>query len=131
MDPALLFQLLGTAGTAAIATAVIQGVFSRKRLGAEATQIIQTAASGVVIMLEKQVAEKTATIDECVSRERALEKRVRDLEDEREDQRQINQMHAAWDYLAHAELQIHASKLPPPPPLYPPRRSRAAPRVEV
>lgn len=130
MDPALVFQLLGTAGIAAVATAIIQGVFSRKRLGAEATQIIQSAATGVVLMLEKQVAEKTAAVDDLLERERALEKRVRDLEDERDDQRQINQMHAAWDYLAHNELITHGTKLPPPPLLYPPRSARAAPRQD-
>lgn len=134
MDTTTLFQLLGAGGFAAVLTAVVQGLFSRKRLGADATQIIQKAASGVVVDLERQVAAKAHMITELEtqvagleSREDALEQRVRELERSLEESRTVNQMHVAWDFLAFQELEKKGTHLPPPPPLSPPPKTHFHP----
>ena len=122
MEPDVIVQLLGSAVLAAIAGAIINGIINRRKLGAEATEIITKAASGVVERLEAERARIAGERDQLLERVRALEIRE-------ETDRAVLQLHAAWDHLAvEALTRAGISDLPQPPPLSPPPLSRTGPR---
>src|SRR5689334_15396392 len=54
----LLIAALGAGGISAIIAAVVTGLFSKKKLGSEATEIITRAASGVVTSIEADMARR-------------------------------------------------------------------------
>lgn len=122
MESDVLVQLLGSAALAAIAGAIINGIINRRKLGAEATEIITKAASGVVERLE---AERARIANENV----ILRERVTALEAREDADRAVLQLHAAWDHLAvQALARAGITDLPQPPPLSPPPLSRSGPR---
>lgn len=134
MNPEAIATIASSAAVAGVAGAFIAGMFNRKKLGADATKVITDAASGVVAMLKQDNLEKDQKLDECLRKERALERRVGELETmlqyERSAQQAVNQMHAAWDFLVYEDVKSNGNKsnLPTAPPLYPPASSRIAPR---
>jgi len=115
MDTAVIIQLLGSATVAAVIGAVINGIVNRKKLGAEATEIITKAASGVV-------ADLRADNERLRHRLTQLEETQDEWELEREEWKRVLQVHAAWDLMATAAVKaaIPPIDLPPPPPLTPP-----------
>ncbi len=117
MTPDVILAIVGAGGVGAVFTASLNALVQRKRLGAQAADIIQQAAAGVVTTLRQEDERKSARIAELERREEALEHRVAHLERERDSDRHAQQLHAAWDHLAIQELG-EGSKLPPPPPLY-------------
>ncbi len=122
MEPDIVIQLLGSAVLAAIAGAIINGIINRRKLGAEATEIITKAASGVVERLEAELTRVSA------DRERLIE-RVHTLEIREEADRAVLQLHAAWDHMAVQRLaEFGITDLPQPPPLSPPPNARSGPR---
>ena len=134
----ILVAILGTASVAAVFGAVVTGLFNRRKLGAEATQVITEAAKGVVERIQAELDRKTADFsrererftvevqelraahkrqaEEFTAELEARETRWRRIE---EDWRQALQLHAAWDALA---VQHAGSALPSVPPLYPPQK---------
>jgi hypothetical protein len=122
MEPDVIVQLLGSVVLAAVAGAIINGIINRRKLGAEATEIITKAASGVVERLESEIARVTRDRDN-------LQERVRSLEIREETDRAVLQLHAAWDHMAVQRLaEFGITDLPQPPPLSPPPLSRSGPR---
>jgi hypothetical protein len=117
VTPDLLLAIVGAGGVGAIFTATLNALVNRKRLGAQAADIIQRAAAGVVTTLQDEDARKGRRIEDLERKEDLLEKRVACLERERDADRHAQQLHAAWDHLAIQQLG-EGSKLPPPPPLY-------------
>lgn len=115
MDSAqVVIALLSTGSLAAIAGAIVTGVFNRKRLGADATEIITRAASSVVERIEGENERLRKEIEELKS-DRAI------LRDMIEEHTKVLQLHAAWDALAVAKLREHdILDLPDPPPMYHP-----------
>lgn len=117
----ILITALGAGGLGAIIAAVVTGLFSKKKLGAEATEIITKAASGVVISIEaelkRSVEGRTADrseFEEAIAELKAAHAR------EMEEVRQVLQLHVAWDALAIAKLAEVGVDLPLAPPLLPP-----------
>lgn len=109
-----IVSILAASGFGAIAAAFIAGVFSKKKLGAEATEIITKAAAGVVTNLEREITRQRESFDREIAEIRA------DHAKEMDDVRRVLQLHVAWDAIAIAklaELEVH---LPPAPPLLPP-----------
>jgi hypothetical protein len=123
MQSDVVVQLLGSVVLAAIAGAIINGIINRRKLGAEATEIITKAASGVVERLEAELTRVNGD-------NRRLRERISTLEYREETDRAVLQLHAAWDHLAVQKLQELGINLPAPPPLSPPPQSRTAPRAE-
>ena len=130
-----LLPLLGSGAVGAVIVAIIGAVTGRRKLGAEATEILTKAAGGMVERLEadnKRLRDadeaKTTKIDELEHRVDDLEDEQRAWEREREDWLRVLQVHAAWDTLAIATLrEAHPPiDLPDPPPLTPPVRARRA-----
>src|SRR5690349_6509939 len=75
MSSVLIAAVLGTGGLGAIIGAIITGLSSRKKLGAEATEIITNAAAGVVKNLQGEI-ERQVKVNAGL---------VKDHHDERED----------------------------------------------
>jgi hypothetical protein len=129
---ALIVALLGSGGLFAVIGAMVNGVFTKRKLGAEATEIITRAASGVVTDLRTTVEEKSADMarmrvehDAALAAIRlehtaALTKMATDHATEREDWRRVLQLHVAWDYIAIEKMSHVGIELPPPPPILPP-----------
>ncbi len=122
MQSDVVVQLLGSVVLAAIAGAIINGIINRRKLGAEATEIITKAATGVVERLEAELTRVTGD-------NARLRERVNSLEIQEETDRAVLQLHAAWDHMAVQRLAEYGiTDLPQPPPLSPPPLSRSGPR---
>ena len=95
--------------------AVINGLFSRRKLSAEATAVIVRAASGVVERLE---AENTRVLGTSI----ALSSRVAVLEAEARQRQRYLLVHEMWDREAVVRLRsAGVQDLTEPPPLSPPQ----------
>ena len=100
-----LTGILTSAVVAAVLAAVVTGLFTRRKLSAEATKIITDAASGVVADLRA---------------ERATDQlELRGLKAENRTQAAALRVHSVWDRKAYEALQRQGIDLPEPPPLYP------------
>lgn len=118
-----LVALLGTGGLSAIVAAIVTGLFSRRKLGADAAKIITEAAAGVVKNLENEIKRQQAINDEMVVEHRAY---IRTLmlnhAEEIDEWFRVSQLHTSWDYLVRERLATLGIDLPEPPPLTPARR---------
>jgi hypothetical protein len=130
MSTEVLVALLGGGGFAAVIAAVITGLFTRRKLGAEATEIITKAAAGVVTNLTAEVARQEAARKEqagvyeaqIAAHEAKLEEMAAAHVHEREEWRRVLQLHVAWDAIAIAKLSEVGVDLPETPPLLPASR---------
>lgn len=115
MNPWL--QALGYVGLGGVFVAIINGLFSKRKLSADATKIITDAASGIVERLQQENARVAASNlllsgkVEALQIEQAAEKEWRRHVD------QLLAMHQLWDMQAVEIAQSHGIDLPPPPPL--------------
>lgn len=128
----LTLAILGSAGVGAILAALVNGLFSKRKLGAEATEMITNAAASVVknmqADLDRQVAANTRLVTENQQHVEALVAEHREQMQalanshaaEMEQVRRVLQLHVAWDAIAIAKLNDLGVDLPPAPPLLPP-----------
>jgi hypothetical protein len=125
MSGAVLAAILGVGGLSAIISAVVAAVSSRRKLGAEATDIITKAAAGVVLNLQAEIDRQVAMRHEEATRsQKALETLMADHSREMSDVREVLQLHVAWDSIAIAKMAELGVQLPAAPPLLPPARQR-------
>lgn len=126
MSTDLVVAILASTSIGAIVSSIIAGVFSKKKLGADATEVITRAASGVVERLEAEVKRGAADRAREVSELTHELARVKaEWAKEREDWRRVNQLHVAFDVLAIAKLAEAGIELGmEPPPLLPPIRAQ-------
>lgn len=123
MDAALVAALLGVGGLGAIVAAIVTGIFSKRKLGAEAAEIITKAAAGVVTNMQAEIDRQVKRNEDLVASTQADMKRVMaDHAREMEEVRRVLQLHVAWDAIAIAKLGELNVDLPPAPPLLPPLR---------
>jgi hypothetical protein len=117
----LVLQLLGSAVVASVIGAIINGILNRKKLGAEATEIITKAASGVV----RDIREDNERLRRRVSE---LEIQASEWAIEKQEWKDVLILHGAWDLMATSAVNqaIPPIELPPPPPLTPPVRVRVS-----
>lgn len=114
MTVEILTQLFVATGLASVIGAVVNGYINRRKLGAEATQIIAQAASGVVERLESENARLVLRIER-------LETSASKHETDFHAHRMVLQLHAAWDHMVMEHLLTCGDHmLPEAPPLYPP-----------
>jgi hypothetical protein len=137
----LLIAALGAGGLGAIIAAIIAGIFSKKKLGAEATEIITKAAAGVVTNMEGDLVRmRTERSEERTEHETEMDELRRKMSKmaaehvakmaemahnhaaEREEWRAVLQLHVAWDVMAITKLAELDVTLDPAPPLLPPAR---------
>lgn len=126
-------QLLGSGGLAAVAVVIVNVLAQRRSLGsqtlrtdserhrtdAETDELIRTTYGNMLKDIQVQ-------LDAAVAKNANLSERVSELESEREDQRRVLQLHAAWDHMALSKLRDCRPplSLPEPPPLTPAVRRR-------
>jgi uncharacterized membrane protein YebE (DUF533 family) len=130
----LLVGILGGSGLGGVMAAIVVGLFSKRKLGAEATEIITKAASGVVADVAAELERKSIQMTQMRSEHSAqlvqmreehrtqLERILADHLSEMEEVRTVLQLHVAWDGVAIAEMARLGVELPPAPPLLPPSR---------
>lgn len=120
--------VLGTGSVAAVGAAIVTGLFSRKKLGADATEIITRAASGVVEQIQEDNARLRTENAELLARVERFGQIV-------EDHTAVLQLHVAWDAIVIAKMREAGIVLPPAPPVYAPSgspgRSRATLDIET
>jgi hypothetical protein len=110
-------QLLGSAAVGAVLVAIIGGLFSKRKLSAEATDIITKAASGVVERLEAENARVIASNTLLSGKVEAQQIQVDQVQRAQRAQGEALAIHAFWDRQAVEALREHGIDLPPPPPL--------------
>lgn len=115
-----IITALGAGGLGAIAAATIAGLFSKRKLGAEATEIITKAASSVVERLEAELRRNAEDRDLLRAEHTSEIASLRaDFGRQREAWRRVLQLHIAWDAIAIAKLDELGVNLPPAPPITP------------
>lgn len=123
MSTELVVGLLGGGGVAAIISAIVAGLFSKRKLGAEATEIITKAAAGVVTNMQSEIDRQVHRNESLIIEHRRDMRSVMEAHDrEMEDVRRVLQLHVAWDSIAIAKLGDLGVEMPPAPPLLPPLR---------
>lgn len=129
MSTQLVIGLLGGGGLGAIFAAIIAGLFSKRKLGAEATEIITKAAAGVVTNLEAELHRQIKAREDAALQHRLDMAAVMESHDsEMLEVRRVLQLHVSWDAIAIARVNELAKALdsditlPPAPPLLPPAR---------
>lgn len=119
----LFIAALGAGGLGAIIAAIVTGLFSKRKLGAEATEIITKAAAGVVKNLEGEIERQVRRNELLIAEhEHVLNRLVSSHAEELEEVRRVLQLHVAWDAIAIAKMAEVGIDLPPAPPLLPARR---------
>lgn len=110
----LLMQLLSSAVLGAVAASIVNGLFNKRKLSAEATKIITDAASGVITTLRDENAREHSDRLAVHAEMTALRNDVR-------MQEALIAVHAFWDSQAWQILREAGIDLPAPPPLTPSR----------
>lgn len=127
MESDTVLAVLSSAGVTVVLGALVQGWFNKKKLGADATEIITRAASGVVERLEAEIATKMTNYATLEGKYNGVLEAMDSLKAafaaERESWRRVLQLHVAWDAIAIAKLGELDIDLPPAPPLMPPGRA--------
>lgn len=127
MTGSLLAALLGVGGLGAIVAAIVTGLFSKRKLGAEATEIITKAAAGVVTNMQAEIDRQVRLNDALIAQHSAeMQGLVRSHRQELEEIRRTLQLHVAWDAIAVERLGAAGIVLPATPPLLPPTSGRRA-----
>lgn len=122
MTPAVVTAVLGAAGLGAIVAAIIAGLFSKRKLGAEATEIITKAAAGVVTNLQGEIDRQIQLRrDQAVLDKTTMQAMIENHDRELENVRRVLQLHVAWDVIAITKMAELGIILPDAPPLLPPR----------
>ena len=123
MNAQFIVAVLGAGGLGAVFAAIVAGLFSRKKLGAEATEIITKAAAGVVTNMQAEIDRQVLRNNALVAEHRAfVDRLMASHAEEVEEFRRVLQLHVAWDSIAIAEMAKLGVNLPPAPPLLPARR---------
>lgn len=115
MNPWL--QALVSFGVGGVLVAVINGLFSKRKLSADATKIITEAASGVV----ERLKDENLRMNTELAQVRAEQASARQRETER-DRRERERDHAIllhgyWDQQVFTMARDQGLTLPEPPPL--------------
>ena len=112
-------------GIGSIVTVLLQGLFGKRKLSAEATKIITDAASGVVAIQKDELSRVIASNVALTARVEASE---RERASDREVIRELTELvavHGVWDRQAFTMLREQGIEMPPPPPLHMTTRSES------
>lgn len=121
MSTELIVGLLGGGGVAAIISAIVAGLFSKRKLGAEAAEIITKAAAGVVTQMQAEIDRQVAARElSALQHKREMALLISAHDKQIEEFRRVLQLHVAWDVIAIAKMNDLGFDMPPAPPLLPP-----------
>lgn len=120
MSGQLIAQIAGSLLGAGVLGAIVQGFMNRRKLGAEATDIITKAAGGIVSRLEKENTRITAALSTANRRIDELERAKDEWDVQRHELRETLTVHSAFDQEVVRRLRdLGIVDLPEPPPLLP------------
>lgn len=120
MNTDVVVAFLGAGGLGAIIASIVAGLFSKRKLGAEATEIITKAAAGVVENLNEELARTREQMrQQAEKHDKELHTMARAMVREREEWHRVLQLHVAWDAIAIAKLAEFDVDLPDIPPVTP------------
>ena len=111
-----LAALVGV-GVGSIVVAFINGLFSKRKLSAEATKIITGAASEVVEIQKAELARVIASNTLLNGKVEAQQIQLEEVQRVLRSQAAALEVHAFWDLQAVGIALKHGIDLPPPPPL--------------
>ena len=109
--------LLAAFGLGSVFVSIITGLFSRRKLSAEATKIITGAASEVVEIQKAELARVIASNTLLNGKVDAQQIQLNDMQNTLRTQAAALEVHAFWDLQAVGIAREHGIDLPPPPPL--------------
>lgn len=104
-------------GVGSVLVALITGLFSKRKLSAEATKIITGAASEVVEIQKAELARVIASNTLLNGKVDAQQIQIDDMQKMVRAQSEALAIHAFWDTQAVGIAREHGIELPPPPPL--------------
>lgn len=104
--------LLGSGAVGAVVAAIINGFFNKRKLSAEATNIISQAAGGVVQNLQDDNTRLRAANALVSDRERRTRRAIRKRD---EEFREILDEHRLWDMTVAEKLRKAGIDVPDPP----------------
>lgn len=126
IDPQLLIAILSSASVTAVIGAVVQFFANRKKLGADVTEVITRAASGVLKDMESTLDRKTAEMVEQEQRHVAALSAMQHRHDaehaawmsEHAEWMALAADHGVWDRVIRDKLiALGVADVPEPPPL--------------
>lgn len=118
-----VIRLLTALGVGAVLLAIVNGLFSKRKLSADATKVITEAATGVLANLKEENTRVIASNAVLTSRVEAAEHESRRLREDLQLLREAVSVHAFWDRQAFNAGRAQGLDLPEPPPLHIPPRS--------
>lgn len=147
MSTEVIISILSSAAVTSVLASIISGLFTKRKLGADATQVITQAASGVVTTMQKELQRRADEMEELrkshlrelqrvrdsgekavqdmISKhERVASRMIADHEAEMADVARVLELHVEWDRIAIEKMSELNVSLPPAPPLMPELRSR-------
>jgi hypothetical protein len=104
-------------GLGSIVAAVIAGLFSKRKLSAEATKIITEAASDVVEIQKGEIARVSVTVDQLRAEVRAAQDREKERDKRERERDHAILLHGFWDTQVFTMARDQGITLPEPPPL--------------
>lgn len=110
-------QALGLVGVGGVLVALVNGLFSKRKLSADATKIITDAASGVVERLRDEnlrVSAELATVREA---QQAAQRREAERDRRERERDHALLLHGYWDQQVFTMARDQGITLPEPPPL--------------
>ena len=123
MTTQYLVAILGSLGIGAVLAAIVTGLFSRRKLSADAAEIITKAAAGVVTNMQAEIDRQVRRNHELITEHEGFITRLMESHTaEIEEFRRVLHLHVAWDSIAIAEMAKIGIELPPAPPLLPTRQ---------
>lgn len=117
VDASEVLKALGYLGIGTVVTTIVTGVFTRKKLSADATKIITEAAGAVVETLRQENARYVA---EKILLEGKVEAGRIENQANRDDLRMLHQavaQHVMWDQQVKDVLRSNGIDVPEPPQL--------------
>lgn len=134
MDGSIAAFVAVAGAVSAVVVAVVNGVITRRRTGAETTELLVRSAGGVVERLTSENERQGRELGEVRQRVQLVEEHLEVEREERKiDQarwereriawRSALQVHVYWDVQAIQALLAKGLELPDPPPLTPPTRT--------
>jgi hypothetical protein len=110
-------QWLTALGAGSVLVVLLQGLFGKRKLSAEATKIITDAASGVVEIQKAELARVLASNTMLIAQVEAQRIQLEEVQRVVHKTSEALAIHAYWDSQVVDIAREHDIDLPPPPPL--------------
>ena len=127
MNSTTLVTILAGGGLTGVIGAALNAVVNRRKLGADASKVIQEAAGSMVEIIRKDNVELRLRISELTTEVEAMKLKMEGYERREREHMNTLQTHATWDWRMEEQARTATDTagrpllLIPVPPLWPPR----------